>query len=217
MPAPADAPAPRLDWKGRHAFGLPPGSVRALLALLIAATLCGTLALRPDREVPAYLRDLMFIILGHYFAVRGRARGSPDEGEAGAPPPLYLPKGTVRLLLVLGFVAVAALLARRGRLAPIDENPGSVTLLLVGGFLLGALMKWALGRFSTGGRPRWFRILEDVKAVVALASAAVLVVLCWDQASPFLPDAMTGTIPRLGEHGPEHLASALVGFYFGSR
>lgn len=217
MSAPADAQAPAPDWRGRHAFGLPPGSVRAMLALLIAATICGTLALRPDREVPSYLRDLMFIILGHYFAVRGRARGSPEGPDAGAPPPLYLPRGTVRLLLVLGFVAVAALLARQGRLLPIDENPGSVTLLLVGGFLLGALLKWVLGRFSTGGKPRWYRILEDAKAVVALASAAVLVVLCWDQAWPFLPEAMSGTIPRLGEHGPEHLAAALVGFYFGSR
>jgi hypothetical protein len=188
-----------------------------MLALLIAATICGTLALRPDREVPAYLRDLMFIILGHYFAVRGR-KGSPavDEG-AGAPPPLYLPRGTVRLLLVLGFVGVAVVLQRQGRLVPIDENPGSVTLLLVGGFLLGALVKVVVGRFSTEGRPKWFRMLEDAKAAVALGAAAVLVVLCWDQSWPFLPESLTGTIPRLGEHGPEHLASALVGFYFGSR
>src|SRR6056297_883729 len=146
MSAPDASPAPRADWSGRHAFRLPPGSVRAMAALLIAATICGTLALHPDREVPAYLRDLMFIILGHYFAVRGRQKPSPDEGEAGAPPPLYLPKGTVRLLLVLGFVAVAVLLYRQGRLVPIDENPGSVTLLLVGGFLLGALVKGVLGR-----------------------------------------------------------------------
>ncbi|RUL88734.1 hypothetical protein TsocGM_06070 [Tautonia sociabilis] len=214
MPSPA-------DWRRLSAFGLPPGSVRALLALLVAATVCGTLALHPEREVPAYLRDLMFIILGHYFAVRGRSRGpgAPGSGESGVavPPPLYLPRGTVRLLLVLGFVAVAVLLFRRGRLLPIEENPGAVTLLLVAGFLLGALVKAVASRFSAGGRPRWFRALEDAKATAALLAAAVLVVLAWDDASPFLPEGLSATVPRLGEHGPEHLAAALIGFYFGSR
>ena len=217
--APDDAPS-RLDWRRLHAFGLPPGSVRALLALMVAATVWGTLALHPGREVPAYLRDLMFIILGHYFAVRGRSRsgaGTAAEGTAAVPPPLYLPRGSVRLLLVLGFVAVAVVLSRQGRVLQIDENPGAVTLLLVGGFLLGALTKFVVSRFSMDGRPRWFRVLEDAKAVAALAAAAVLIALTWDQTDPFQPEALTGTIPRLGAHGPEHLAAALVGFYFGSR
>src|SRR3954462_2608262 len=99
-------PAP-LDWRRLHAYGWPGGSVRALMAILIFATLWCHLVLRPDREVPQSFNDLLFIILGHYFAARGR-RNEPDE--APGPPPLYLPRGAVRLALIGGFAAVAVLL-----------------------------------------------------------------------------------------------------------
>src|SRR4051794_32368249 len=62
-----------VDWRRLHALGLPSGSIRALLALLIFATTWALLVLRPTREVPDYLRDLLFIIMGHYFAARSRA------------------------------------------------------------------------------------------------------------------------------------------------
>src|SRR4051812_42834086 len=89
-----------------HAWGLPEGSIRALLALLIFATTWAWLILDPSREVPASLRDLLFIILGHYFAARGRADAVSDPG----PTPLYLPRGSVRLILIAGCLAVAAVL-----------------------------------------------------------------------------------------------------------
>jgi hypothetical protein len=133
-----------LDWRRLHALGLPEGSVRALLAILICATIWGLLLLRPDREVPDYLRDLLFIIMGHYFAARRRA----SEVEEPGPPPLYLPRGSVRLVLVAGFIAVAVVLLRRGQLTSIGQHPGAVTLILVAGFLLGVVM-------SAGSR--WWR------------------------------------------------------------
>jgi hypothetical protein len=77
---------------------MPGGSVRAVLALMIFGTIWGLLLRRPDREIPDYLRDLLFIILGHYFAVRGRADRTAEAG----PPPLFLPTGTVRLVLIAG-------------------------------------------------------------------------------------------------------------------
>ncbi|WP_152049252.1 hypothetical protein [Tautonia marina] len=206
------------EWKKRNAFGLPPGSVRALLALAIAATVCGSLVLHPDREVPAYLRDLMFIILGHYFASRSRPRSEAHtEADTAVPPPLYLPKGTVRLLLVGAFVGVAVFLYGENRLGPIDTSPAAVTLLLIGGFLLGALFKALMPGDAFSKNPDAMRLVEDLKAFIALGAAAVLVVLTWDQASPFLPDDLRVVIPRLGSNGPEHLAAAWIGFYFGSR
>ena len=210
--APGTTPAAG-DWRPRFAFGWPSGSVRAVLALVVASTTWGALVLRPDREVPAHLRDLLFIILGHYFAVRGRAGAEAP----GGPPPLWLPKGTIRLTLIGGFVAVAALLRSRGQLVPVDRHPGSITLLLVGGFLLGALVRLVASRWPSGARRRWPRLLEDAKAALALLAALVLALLSWDQIAPFLPASLSGEIPRLGSHGPEHLAAAAVGFYFGSR
>src|SRR5882724_10592291 len=82
----------QVDWRRLHALGLPAGSVRALLAVLIFATTWGLLVLKPTQEVPGYLRDLLFIIMGHYFAARRRSGPAEEPG----PPPLYLPRGSVR-------------------------------------------------------------------------------------------------------------------------
>ena len=76
--------------KSHYAFGLPGGSVRALLAMTIFGGIWAWMWLHPDTEIPAYVRDLMFIIMGHYFAARHRA------GTEIGPPPLYLPRGSVR-------------------------------------------------------------------------------------------------------------------------
>src|SRR4051812_49339484 len=90
-------------WRRLHARGLPAGSIRALLALAIFATTWGLLVLKPSQEVPVFLRDLLFIIMGHYFAARRRTETAQEVG----PPPLFLPHGSVRLLLIAGCVAVA--------------------------------------------------------------------------------------------------------------
>src|SRR4051812_3727887 len=140
---------PQVDWRRLHAFGWPAGSVRALMALLVFGSLWGILLLRPGVELPTYLNDLLFIILGHYFAARGRA----GAGEEPGPPPLYLPRGSVRLVLIAGFVVTAVLLQRQGRIAAIDKDPGVVTLLLVGGFLLGVVIQQLAAWWSGKGHP----------------------------------------------------------------
>ena len=63
-----------VDWRTVHAWGLPAGSIRGLLAILIFGTVWALLLLQPGDEIPDYLRDLLFIIMGHYFAARHRAR-----------------------------------------------------------------------------------------------------------------------------------------------
>ncbi|MEJ7604617.1 MAG: hypothetical protein WKG01_42585 [Kofleriaceae bacterium] len=62
------------DWRRIHAFGLPGGSIRGLLALAMFGAVWTHLALVPDRRLPEYLQNLMFIILGHYFAARNGRR-----------------------------------------------------------------------------------------------------------------------------------------------
>lgn len=205
------------DWRKLYALGLPPGSVRAGLAILIFATTWALLVAQPHREVPDYLRDLLFIIMGHYFASRRQAAPGAEAG----PPPLWLPKGSVRLILVIGTAAVAAVLHRRGRLTDVGHNPGVETLLLVGGFLLGvvlnAVYQWWTDR---GHRPP--RLVEDVRALLASAAAVALVALVVNtRLAPLFPregiDALFSGAVGLGRFGPEHLLAAFVGFYFGSR
>src|SRR3954453_14263520 len=201
----------QVDWRRCHALGMPAGSVRALLAIMIFATTWALILLKPTQEVPDYLGDLLFIIMGHYFAARNRV---PQEREPG-PPPLYLPRGSVRSLLVIGCLAVAVLLPLRGQLTSLDHNPGVVTLLLVGGFLLGvainAVTAWWLGE---GRRPP--RVVEDLRAIVSLAAAILLIVLVGNRSFVHFAsapiDGLFGGWVHLGRFGPEHILAAIVGF-----
>ena len=205
-----------IDWRRLHALGLPAGSVRALLAVLIFVTTWGLLVVRPNQEVPDYLRDLLFIIMGHYFVARRKSGPAEEPG----PPPLYLPRGSVRLLLVAGSAAVAVLLFRQGRLTALDDNPGVVTLLLVGGFLAGV----ALNALSTWWRDRGHhtpRMVEDLRATISIAAAGILVILVWNRIVVLFPtdsfDKLLSPRVHLGRLGVEHAMAAVVGFYFGSR
>src|SRR5437868_3919084 len=88
----------------RHALGLPAGSVRAAHVLGIVGLVCGIL-LMPERtniHVPPYLVYLLFLALGHYFAAHGVTIATRESEQA---KPLFLPGGSVRLLI---FVALGA-------------------------------------------------------------------------------------------------------------
>src|SRR5437870_2858126 len=97
------APAPQ-----RHALGLPAGSIRALLALAVLGCLW-LVAYRsveqgPDTKLPlefVYLQFLMVLILAHYFSAHGNTIGSTVSRKS----PLGLPRGTVRLILLVGYGA----------------------------------------------------------------------------------------------------------------
>jgi hypothetical protein len=216
MATPTADPSLSVDWRRLHALGWPAGSVRALLAILVFAATWGLLVVRPSHEVPVYLRDLLFIIMGHYFAARRRA----GQLEEAGPPPLFLPRGTIRLLLVIGSLAVAIVLYRQGRFSDLERNPGVVTLLLVGGFLLGV----ALSTLSTWWDERGHhtpRFVEDARALVSIGSAVILIALVWNRhLQVFPPESVEAHMPvwvHLGRYGPEHILAAVVGFYFGSR
>ncbi len=210
-----DASSP-IDWRRVHALGLPSGSVRALLALAVFGTAWALILMRPGMEIPDYLRDLLFIIMGHYFAARHRASGAPEPG----PPPLYLPRGSVRFLLIAGSIAVGVLLFRREQLSSLDRYPGVVTLLLVGGFLLGVAMNAVASWWKDRGH-RTPRVVEDLRAIVSLAAAGLLIFLVLNHVLLLVPqgriDELIPTGLHLGHLGPERILAAVVGFYFGSR
>ncbi len=205
------------DWRKVHALGLPEGSVRAMLALALFATIWALIVCRPDQEVPDYLRDLLFIIMGHYFAARKRGA----TVDAGGPGAMYLPRGSVRILLFAGFVVVGVMLFRQGRFSgrPM-ANPAVVTLMLVAGFMLGVLAARVGDIWADRGHhvPRW---VEDGKALMAIAAAVGLIFLVWVRFDPTVlpaaPQALQNIPIHLGSYGPEHLLGAIVGFYFGSR
>jgi hypothetical protein len=195
--------------RAHYALGLPSGSVRALLALLVFGGIWGWMWLRPDAEVPAYLRDLMFIVMGHYFAARHKA--AIDIG----PAPLYLPRGSVRTLLLTGCAVLTGALIYQHRMVVHEQglarlSHAGVTLILVAGFMLGVLATRLTGR----GLPRY---LEDFRALFSLAAGVLLVLLIFGFVH--VPD--TGRMhdfQRWALHyRVEDILAAVVGFYFGSR
>ncbi len=190
-------------WRQIHALGLPAGSVRALLALGVVGTVCGLLLRAPDRPLPEHLESLLFVVIGHYFAARGQARDDP----AGGPGPLYLPRGSVRLLLVAALVTVAALIIHQGGL---QAHRGLFTLLLLLGFLLGLVMTRIAGWWQRRrpGHSRWF---EDLRAVIGIVAVAALAVQAFFAVLPG-PEVVS-----FGALGLEQGLAGLVGFYFGSR
>src|SRR5258708_5449550 len=107
MPVAAGQPVMPARLPARHPLGLPAGSVRALLTFMVLGTVW-TLLLMPAEKnvkVPLYLTYLMFLVLGSYFGARGAA---PKIKGLQETPPLYLPRGSIRLVIILGFLGVCA-------------------------------------------------------------------------------------------------------------
>ncbi len=192
----------------RPPLGLPSGSVRALLTLLVVAVVIVQVA--RGHEVGPLWTETLMIVLAHYFTSRRFVNLAPEvlrqlesEGHLEAESsPLHLPRHSIRILLAAAFVGLAVYLYRDGRL--LDVQPLSI-LGVVFAYLLGVAARgiWAWAGRSRGKRTwdRW----EDLKAL------AVLGVLLYT-AGAFLLDR-----PDLVSH---HLLNATLGlvlFYFGSR
>lgn len=157
----------------RHPLGLPAGSIRALLALGIAATIWLCLSYPKIQHVPLYLQFLAFVIL-LFFASHGHTHGRPNESS-----PWHLPYGTVRFLLILGTLAVLiwqfiqdheSLNAMMEKLPPRPDELDRWSSLFagtVGGYALG----WLLSR----GPWRKSPVYQDFVAWIALLSILALV------------------------------------------
>ncbi|HZY83943.1 MAG TPA: hypothetical protein VFE78_03875 [Gemmataceae bacterium] len=203
----------------RHALGLPAGSVRAILAFAVLAMLW-VLALRPlisgqslaEFKLPVefvYLQIVMVLILAHFFAAHGGSIGP----HAGGRSPLGLPRGSVRFLLLAGYLGLAAYLfhTQPAFEVPVQKAFFLLLLVLFSGFFFGHLLTAAVRGVSGGTLPFWF---QDIQAWVALLSMGVLAVLMIIELfiNPSLSLENKIDMPTL-----EAILAGLVGFYFGAR
>jgi len=181
----------------RPPLGLPQGSVRALLTLLIVAVVI--VQLGRGQEVELLWTETLMIALAHYFTSRRFIRLSPEvvrrlteEGQIEAEPrPLYLPRYSVRIILVAAFLGLAVYLFRQDRLF---QSQALSILGVVFAYLLGIV-----------ARMRSVRGWEDLKAVVVLLALL----------STAIPSLM-----NRGDIVPHQLRDITLGlvlFYFGSR
>src|SRR4051794_34331829 len=199
------APPPR-----RHALGLPAGSIRALLALGILGLLWG-LALKNPHELPKsfiYLLFLMLLILAHYFAAHGKSVGPVRERSA-----LGLPRGSIRFLLMAGFLGLAFYLYHTGSefVSPPSGDFIFLIALLLSGFFVGYVLTSLMAVLGGGRLPAWFQDVQAWFALLGLLGLLVLVVI-YVIINPSLAEG-----PRLNVDQLEAFLAAIVGFYFGAR
>jgi hypothetical protein len=216
MRARARAAAPGVPRMGsqkpkRPPLGLPPGSVRALLCLMIVAFLVVQTA--RGVRVDVVWSEALMIMLAHYFTTRRfvplsrevraklEATGEIEPDES----PLYLPKHSVRILLIAAFAGLALYLYDHRRLF----EPQSMSLLVsVGAYLLGITVRGFLAWCSqrTGvTAPAWW---TDLKAWFTLAVVLVAVLLQ-------IAGSKEGG--GIGATRLEDFSLGLVLYYFGSR
>jgi hypothetical protein len=198
----------------RHALGWPAGSVRALLALGLLA-LQGIIVFLGKEKQPdvstlyVYLWFMLFLVIASFFAGHGKSMGVPRiHGKS----PLGLPRGSVRLLIILGFGAIVGWLYHTHRL--LEEPPSlppELLLLMPGGFFLGWLVSLLVHGLSGGQEPYWFQDLEAWVALIALLiMLADLIIHVF--INPSVPAERQLSLAQL-----EGALVAVVSFYFGAR
>jgi hypothetical protein len=198
----------------RHALGLPAGSIRALLALGILGLLW-LFVWRYDEthKLPLefiYLQFLMLLMLASYFTAHGKTIGTHISTRS----PLGLPSGIVRLLLMAGYLGLAAFMWYKGTYLfeePLSAPPLLLIMLLLGTYFLGyvvtAFVRWLSG-------PTLPYVYQDIQAWVALVALLTMGALAmWYLfINPSLDESHQRALVPM-----EAILAAVVGFYFGAR
>ena len=189
-------------------LGLPIGSVRAILTLFVV--LIVTLSVARGHDIDLVWTETLLIALAHYFTSRRFVALPPDvlariqrEGvleQEGNP--LFLPRHSIRLLIVGSFIALGVYLYRQNRL----WEPRAVSLLgIVFAYALGAIVRNIGSWFGRGTRQPTKAGWGDFKAIVVLLAMAVAGV----------PELLS--MPDLLPPMTHKISLGLMLFYFGSR
>jgi hypothetical protein len=203
----------------RHALGLPAGSIRAILAIGVMAYLWvlvlspaqggGSLLDQPQASRAfIYLQVLMVLILAHFYTSHGKTIGDAVSDRS----PLGLPRGSVRILLLAGYLGLAYYMFRNHTNFQIPET-GPVFLdlaILVSSFIVGHFVT-GLVRGVTGGTPAWFQDIQAWFALIALLTLGVIVLI------RLVINANVGYERQIDPEVVEMILAGFVGFYFGAR
>jgi hypothetical protein len=193
----------------RPPLGLPVGSVRALLTLIIVGVVIWQLC--HGEEVQLLWSETLMIALAHYFTSRrfinlpnGLHKQLFEEGRVEKEiHPLGLPKNTIRTILILAFVGAAIFLYKENKLF----EPRSLSIIgVVFAYFVGIFIKVS-AKTPKGIKIKLF--IEDTKAVGVLALMIAV-------AAFYVVETQYGyKIPHI--EGFRNAALASVLFYFGSR
>ncbi|MBI3860734.1 MAG: hypothetical protein HY290_02440 [Planctomycetia bacterium] len=196
------------NFHARPPLGLPTGSVRALLTLLILAVVVHEVVL--GRQVAVIWTETLVIALAYYFTYRRFVSLPRDvivrlerEGALPREPnPLFLPRHSIRFLVILTIAGLGTYLYREDRLLEpqVITIFGTALCYLLGVFISGFTAWWSKGR-KTLSTHLW----EDIKAVAVLLTVAATATLYFLKSPDLVPSWLQTT------------TVGLVLFYFGSR
>ncbi len=192
-------------------LGMPTGSVRAVLALIMCASIW-YLAIHPEinsGQIPTPLLDSVILVIGFYFGVRagtGTAALAPTPAATGTKvkQPLHLPRGSIRTILLLGFFGTIAYVVYKGLGFPTGFD---LILQVITSYLIGYVSAVIVHRRRMAGKPViraivWFHNLNAVAVIALVAYSCAVFIFQW----PHI----------LGSYANNLLAWA-VAYYFGSR
>ena len=164
-------------------LGMPTGSVRALLALMVVAVVVTKLARGDhfDTEHDRLWILTLVISLTHYFTARRFVTLTPDvqrqledEGVIERERhPLFLPRNSIRLIIVGAFGWLAYYLYSEGRLY---EHHAASLLGMMAAFLLGTVHRtidgWWNRRHVRTSAGTW----GDLKALAVMAAVLIVAI-----------------------------------------
>lgn len=192
--------APQNPLKIVHPLWMPRGSVRAFLTLVILGSVW--YLMYSQQIVHKDLQDAMLLVIGYYFAMR---RGQSAEAEPVVERhPLWLPGGTIRVIILAGFLGISYILYREQRL--FHGNEAMPLLVLSWGFFIGYYGKWIVLRWQDGlSRNSFFQAWGHIKALITIAmTVAYCIALVVDKEA------------SLPAHS-QQVFLGILGFYFGNR
>jgi hypothetical protein len=194
----------------RPPLGLPPGSIRGILALQIVIILWMLLLAPDDRSVPVPL-NLYFLLslVMVFFVAHGKSIARRDEPT---PSPLWLPGGTLRFMILAGTAAVFAYVIyahpdRLERLTPHQDQLKNWKYYL-GALAIGFVLGY--GTRILPFRNAWaFQAFQAWIAIIAMATMFLEVIF-----QVIINFSLTDRIDPVSW---QTAVTGIVAFYYGSR
>jgi glucan phosphoethanolaminetransferase (alkaline phosphatase superfamily) len=196
----------------RYALKMPAGSIRAILALAVLGLLALIVftSLRTDKDVGTlyfYLWGLLFLAIANYFTVRSGMTVGPGEFH-----PLWLPRGSVRLILLVGLGGIIAWLWQNDKTIFTEAStvPLGLFIVIPAGFLAGWLVSHAVYLVVGEREPFWY---QDVQAWVSIIAMGMLLI----ELSALIINHNLGDEFRKNLSTLDAALAAVISFYFGAR
>lgn len=184
-----------------HPLGLPKGSVRATLTLLLSINLI-ILAIDKKTEFAEALSTIVAVALSFYFGGRMRAHSPTPVVEVDRGQRAWgLPAGSIRTILILLFGGAALFIYNETKTLP-DYFNEVINLIL--GYLLGQSFTKSREKIF-GKKEDKVGIVDHIKALAVIVITAITFYLTiFDNKNSIIDDWIL-------------LSSIVLGFYFGAR